>query len=312
MELPPLDRHRLPDGASLSVWRAPDGWAYRRMDWLQPPAAKSRGSLLFAGGRGDFIEKYVEAHAHWNERGWGVTAFDWRGQGASRGTIRGGHLDSLDPLVDDLAALIAEWRAASPGPHVVVAHSMGGHVLLRTLAERQPAINAAVLVAPMVGINASPLPPGPAAAIAALLTRIGLGRRPAWKAPRSLMPVGSRRQQILTLCPERYADELWWWDREPGYNLGAPSWGWLNAAYHSARRLDAAALARIDLPCLFVATAHDRLVSTPEIRRAAREVPGAELLVLERSGHEILRERDSIRLAALARIDAFLDSRARA
>ena len=103
-------RRRLPDGALLSSWRAPDGWEHRRLDLRQPAGRAVRGRLLFAGGRGDFIEKYLENHLHWHDRGWNVTVFDWRGQGGSRGSIRGGHLDSLDPLVDDLAALVEAWR----------------------------------------------------------------------------------------------------------------------------------------------------------------------------------------------------------
>ena len=305
-------RRRLPEGALLSVWQAPDGWEHRRLDLRQPAGKAARGRLLFAGGRGDFIEKYLENHRHWHDRGWNVTVFDWRGQGGSRGSIRGGHLDSLDPLVDDLAALVEAWRSEGPGPYAIIAHSMGGHILLRALAERQLAVDAAVAVAPMVAINARPLPRPIAAGIARLLAGLGLGRKPAWKTPRAMLRTGSRRQRFLTRCPDRYADEGWWWEQEPGYNLGAPSWGWLRAAYRSARRLGPQALARIRVPLLFIAAAEDRLVSTPAIRRAAASVARAELLVFADSGHEILRERDEIRLAALARIEAFLDAHARA
>src|SRR5437764_2288681 len=96
-----FNRRAIPGGATLSSWRTPDGWALRRLDWPQPPGKPARGSLLFAGGRGDFIEKYLEADAHWFGRGWNVTAFDWRGQGGSRGTTEGGHYDSFDPVVAD-------------------------------------------------------------------------------------------------------------------------------------------------------------------------------------------------------------------
>src|SRR3954469_24295564 len=112
-----FDRRAIPDGATFSTWTAPDGWAIRRLDLLQPEGEPARGNLLFAGGRGDFIEKYLEADAHWFGRGWNVTAFDWRGQGGSRGTIEGGHYGSFDPVVGDLDALIAAWRAQTPRPH---------------------------------------------------------------------------------------------------------------------------------------------------------------------------------------------------
>jgi lysophospholipase len=306
----PLNRRAIPAGAALGTWLAPDGWTYRRLDWPQGDRAAARGSILFAGGRGDFIEKYLEAQGHWHAAGWNVLAFDWRSQGGSRGGIEGGHLDSLDPLVDDLAALIADWRSEVPGPHVVIGHSMGGHVLLRVLAERRPKLAAAVLIAPMVQINSAPLPSFAAAATAQTMASIGLSRVAAWSGPEVPAPAGSSRQNFLTGCAERYEDELWWWEREPGFNLGTPTWGWLHAAYRSCALLTDAALAKVKEPVLFVATEKDRLVSAPEIRRAAAAISGAELLMLEDAAHEILRETDKVRLQAFARIDRFLEERA--
>ena len=103
-----------PPEAVFGTWQAADGWALRRMDWPQP-GGKKRGSLIFAGGRGDFIEKYLEAFAWWHAAGWTVTAFDWRGQGRSRGESTAA-FGSFDPLVDDCAALLADWRSATPAP----------------------------------------------------------------------------------------------------------------------------------------------------------------------------------------------------
>ena len=309
MPITPFDRRAIPAGAEFSTWTAPDGWAVRRLDWRQPPRAKVRGSLLFAAGRGDFLEKYLEADAHWHARGWNVTAFDWRGQGGSRGTIEGGHYDSFDPVVDDLDALIRGWAGETPGPHVAVGHSMGGHILLRVLAERTPPLDAAVLVAPMIGINSAPVPAAAAAATASFMTAIGMGRHPAWQQPASA-PAGSLRQKILTGCARRYADELWWWGREPGYNLGAPSWGWLKAAYESVGRLTPDRLAAVDIPVLIVAADGDRLVSVPAIRSAALQLPRSELVSFPEAGHELLREEDRVRLEAFAAIDAFLDRNA--
>ncbi|MFL6862340.1 MAG: alpha/beta fold hydrolase [Allosphingosinicella sp.] len=305
-----FDRRAIPSEATLGAWTAADGWTLRRLDWRQPPG-KARGQLLYAGGRGDFIEKYLEIQHHWFERGWNVTAFDWRGQGGSRGTIEDGHLDSFDPLVDDLAGLVAAWRTEAKGPRVAVGHSMGGHLLLRALAERDLGLDAAVLTAPMLAINSAPMPPLAAMATASFMAAIGLGRRPAWHQPKTPPPPrGSLRQTILTGCPERYEDELFWWEQEPAYHLGAPSWGWLKAAYESTAQLTPERLAAVETPVLLVGTDRDRLVDPAAIRRAARQLPHAELLMFPAAGHELLREADPVRLAALARIDAFLHARA--
>jgi len=305
-----MPRRSHPAGARFGRWAAPDGWVLRRMDWPQAGRRKARGSLLFAGGRGDFIEKYLEAYGHWHARGWNVTAFDWRGQGASRG--KGFAFDSFDAPVDDLAALIEDVGSGAKGPHVAVGHSMGGHLLLRTLVERRPALDAAVLVAPMIGVNSTPIPAWLAPDLAATMAGIGFRHLPMWKTPPAMLWPGGERQRRLTSSRERYEDEAWWWRKEPGWKMGAPTWGWVRAAYRSAASaFTPERLAAVETPLLLLGTATDRLVSVREIERAAAAIPGAELELYPDGGHEILREGDPIRLAALARIDAFLNGHAR-
>jgi lysophospholipase len=118
------------------------------------------------------------------------------------------------------------------------------------------------------------------------------------------------RQANLTGCGDRYEDELWWWEKSPSFNLGPPTWGWLKAAYASSAALTAAKLAGVTVPVLLIGTERDRLVSPAAIRRAAALLPHAELEMFGDAAHEILRERDAVRLKALARIDAFLDANA--
>lgn len=307
MNFPAFDRRAHPAGARFSDWSAADGWRLRRMDWRQADGVAKRGSLLFAGGRGDFIEKYLEPLGHWHDRGWNVTSFDWRGQGESRGTIKGGHLDSFDPMVDDLDGLVAQWREATPGPHVLIGHSMGGHLLLRLLAERRRVPDAAVLVAPMIAFNQMPMPPWLGRRIAATLAAAGWRERRAWRQNEKPSPPGSSRQAYLTSCRDRYADELWWKQRQPAYALGPPSWGWLDAAYRSMAAVTPALLREVKTPLLILGTDQDRLVSPAPIRRTAKLVPNAELHMYPDAAHEILRESDAVRLDALARIDAFVE-----
>lgn len=299
-------RRSHPNGAKFEEWLAPDGWLIRRMDWPQPQGNAARGSLLFASGRGDFIEKYLEAYTHWQIQGWNVAAFDWRGQGRSRGEIKGGNLLSFDPLVEDLAALIDDWRASHAGPHVAIGHSMGGHLLLRTLVDKKPGLHAAVLIAPMIRVNSAPLSPSFAPFITDLMCLIGWRDEPILRASDRLK-ASERRQYILTGSRERFEDELWWWEQEPGFNLGTPSWGWMRAAYRSAATaFTPEKLRAVEVPVLILGTDRDRLVSPAAIHSAAALLPKAELHMYADAAHEILREADPIRLDALGRIDAFV------
>jgi lysophospholipase len=300
-------RRALPTDAVMDEWRAADGFAVRRMTWA--PEGASRGALLFIGGRGDVIEKYLECYAYWRAAGWTVTSFDWRGQGRSRGDIRLGNYVTFAGLIDDLDALLADWRAASPeGPHVAVSHSMGAHLLLRTLVDKQPALDAAVLVAPMIGVNSYPMPGWLAPQIAELMCLVGWRDKTVWKRDPAHSRLGGTRNRNLTSSAERYADELFWWEDEPEMDIGPPSWGWLRAAYRSAAKtFMRAKLARVTVPILFVATEHDRLVSDDAIRDAAAALPDARIEWVNEAAHEILREVDPIRFDALGRIDAFLE-----
>ncbi len=305
-----LARTRPPE-ADFSWWMASDGQRLRRMDWRQSEGERARGKLLFLGGRADFIEKYFEAYGHWHRAGWNVTALDWRGQGLSVGEKAPENPGSFKAFIEDLEGFRASWQSEGEGPFVAIGHSMGGHLLLRHLVEHSPSLDAIVLVAPMLLVNGAPVPDWLAPNFAEFMCMIGLRGKPMWKTPQALNRPGSRRQALLTGCRERYEDELWWWEQQPEFKLEAPSWGWIRAAYRSSMKsFTPAKLARVQTPVLLLGTELDRLVSPAEIRRAARLLPRAELLMFGDSAHEILREEDRIRDQALERIDTFLAANA--
>lgn len=303
-------RRALPPGATLSRWAAPDGWPLRRFDW---PAKGGRGRLMFLGGRGDFIEKYLEAYGHFHARGWSVTAIDWRGQGGS-GRIGPdpsvGHAGDFAPWVGDLAALWREWPAGGEGPRVVLGHSMGGYLTLRALAEGVIDPEAAVLVAPMLGLR-SPLGAGIGLALSRWMARRGDPARAAWKNGEK-PGTARRRRSLLTHDADRYADEGWWYAQQPELRLGPPSWGWLAEAFASTRALEASPLLdTMAVPTLLLLAEADQLVDTRAAARIARRLPVAETLAFgSESAHEILREADPVRNRALAAIDDFLDRHA--
>lgn len=307
-----FDRRAWPMGGRLDYWHAPDGWPIRRYRL----GSGVRGRMLLMGGRGDMIEKYLEVIHHWAARGWAVTSFDWRGQGGS-GRLTDdplcGHIGDFAQWIGDLNALEAEWRSDGDGPTAMVAHSMGSHMLLRALAEGMRPPDAAVMIAPMLGIHSAPLPRWMAVAMARLMIGIGHGERPAWTQKEQSQRQRRMRQKRLTHDPDRYADELWWRDHSRDIALGPPSWTWVSQALESTRALaQGDAITRITTPLLILATAADQLVSTVAIRQVAARIPGARLHVYGReAAHEILRELDPVRMDALGRIDAFLDEAAR-
>lgn len=312
-------RRAIPAGASESAWTAPDGFRLRRIDWrasdVHEDREAPRGSILFLAGRGDNYEKYLETLDGFARDGWAVTAIDWRGQAGS-GRLGAdavtGHVEDFSVWVDDLAAFWRDWSGDTLGPRVAIGHSMGGHLLLRAMEERRIEPAAAVLVAPMLGFAGVPLPFPVMRLFAHLRGRMGDPRRPAWKWSEKPGQFPEDRIALLTHDQGRYDDELYWRETRPELVMGPASWGWLEAAAVSmGRAARAAALRRVRVPVLILATRVDRLVSARAIRRAARILPDAQLVEFgDESFHEILREADPVRDRALAVIRDFLDRKA--
>lgn len=313
MTSPAAFRRAYPEGSTLGAVAMADGWRLRSFDWVV--GCEAKGSILFQGGRGDIIEKYLEVFAHWHDLGWNVSAFDWRGQGGSGRVIADphvGHIDDFAIWIDDLAFYVNEWKKRTPAPHVVIGHSMGGHLILRALAERRIAPDAAVLVAPMLGFETGPLPLHWVAWAVRQLARIR-PERAAWKVNERPAPPWASRQRFLTSDVDRYADEMWWKTEKPELELGPPSLRWLEQAYGSAVDLERpGTVEHIETPMLVIGTQGDKLVSPAAIPRFAARLPNATLTMFGTDvAHEILRERDGPRDEAIALIDAHL-KRARA
>jgi lysophospholipase len=304
-------RRSYPADSRFSDWRGPDGWPHRRFDW---PADAPRGRILVQGGRADIVEKYLETLAHLHGQGWSVTSFDWRGQGGSGRLAEDphvGHADDFGVFVTDLAAFWAEWRREGEGPHILLAHSMGGHIALRSLIERTIDPDAVILIAPMVGI-ASPIGARWGERLARLMVRIGDPARPAWKARPDKKSAG-HRQKLLTHDVGRFEDEAYWYAQQPGLLLGPPSWAWILEALRSGQRIERATaeLAAIDTPILMLVADADGLVDPAAAIRVAGRIPTLQLIRYgDEAAHELLREADPVRTRVYAAIDAFLDARA--
>ncbi|HEV7233898.1 MAG TPA: alpha/beta hydrolase [Sphingorhabdus sp.] len=310
---PTMNRRAIPVDALESMWAAPGGWPIRRIDWQG--ATPARGSMLFLPGRGDHYEKYLETLVYFAAKGWRVTSIDWRGQGASGRLLKEpqvGHIDDFSTWISDLEHFWGIWKAETPGPHIVLAHSMGGHLPMRALVEKVIDPVAVAMSAPMLGIQTGGLPLSLNHAFARLMLTIGRGDVAAWKVSEKPLSPMNLRAKILTADKDRYEDELAWWELRPEVKLGPPSWHWVERAIASIRMLDEPGkLEAVQTPILLIATTADQLVSTPRIIKDSKRLPNAETLIFgKEAAHELLREVDAVRDKCLERIDSFMDKHA--
>ncbi len=307
-----FDRRAIPTHASEAHWHASDGFALRRIDWPGASPDNPRGSILFFPGRGDNYEKYLETLDEWHRKGWRVTSGDWRGQAGS-GRLGDdavtGHISDFSVWIDDLEAIWSEWVASTPGPHILAAHSMGGHLVTRALVEKKVAPDAVVLVAPMLRMVGPRLPLHILHGAAKAMLRLGNPKRPAWKWSEKPGEVPKHRILLLTHDTERYEDELFWRDHRPELVMGPGSWGWVERAYASIAVIErTGAMEAVQTPIFIASTSFDKLVNHKSCVKAAQRFPKGEFVKFGfEARHEILREVDEVRGRLLDEVDAFLD-----
>ncbi|MEP2989588.1 MAG: alpha/beta hydrolase [Parasphingorhabdus sp.] len=306
-----FDRRSIPSSTRESSWIAADGWELRRLDWPFL-GDNSRGSVLFMTGRADFYEKYLETFRDYQAAGWSVTTVDWRGQGGSGrcGPHQYvGHIDDFSTWIADLGNLFDQWRKESEGPHIVVGHSMGGHLVMRALAESVIDPDATILSAPMLAPAGGGMPPWAAQLAAKFMCWTGRARRRAWKGNDNPLEPDLLRQRLLTHDANRYSDEFFWFAERPHLRLGPASWRWVERAYSSARKLsNPFHLRKVKSPVLFLVTAVDELVDNARIEMVHQLLPRSEIKMFgEECAHEIYREVDDVRKVALGTSFEFLD-----
>lgn len=294
----------MPDTRWLTT---PDGARLRLVDWR--PAGEVRGTVALVTGRAEFADKYAETAGDFMARGWAVRAMDWRGQGLSDRFLADrlrGHLPDYRHLVDDLEGMLTGIERERPGPILLFAHSMGGHVALRCLSERSPPVAAAILSAPMCG-----LPRGGGPALRAMARTMSLLGRAAnyapGQGPHEPRTPASFPGNVLTHDPTRFMLQDRLIAADPNLAIGGVTWGWLDATLRSMRHmLRPGAVERIAVPVLVLVPGDDRVVRVDRMWAVARRLRQGRGVGIPGAAHEIMMETDALRGEAWRAIDAFL------
>jgi alpha-beta hydrolase superfamily lysophospholipase len=239
-----------------------------RRAWLPPSAERA---LLVVHGFAEHSARYDRLGSWFAARGFAVHAYDHRGHGRSGGPRT--HVDRFDEYLDDLDVALAHVRAAHPGlPLVLLGHSMGGLVVTAHLAQRDPALHAAVT----------------SGAALALSPELSRGRILAARALRRVAPrlrIGSGLDpQGLSRDPEvvrRYLEDPLV-HRTLTVSLAAE----LLAALEST----AAACDRVRVPWLLLHGEADPICPVAGSRVAQARVPGSQLRTYAELRHEIFNE----------------------
>jgi lysophospholipase len=270
---------------------------------------RPRGSIVLSGGRTEVIEKYFETIQDFLDRGFVVLAHDWRGQGLSHralGDPLKGHAAGAGPFLEDFRILLDAYAPRLPKPWVAVAHSMGGCLTLLAMARGEDRFAAAVLSAPMLGVQTG----GRSLAGTRLLVRItrllGGGRRYLLNDPGKPFD-GDFEANVLTHDRRRYERGVALIKAEPKLALGAPTWDWLDFALKACAELARPErLSHITAPVVILSAEEDRLVDNAAQQAAARGLPQGKFVSVPGAYHEILMESDPMRNIFLRVFDALM------
>jgi len=276
-------------------------------------APPTRGVCVLLHGQTEFIEKYEEVIGELNARGFTVATFDWRGQGASaraQSDPLKSYVKDFAQFDDDLQSFLEQIvKPLGDAPPLALAHSMGAHILLRTLHDRPQAFRAAVLTAPMIAVSARGYPGWLARAVTALYSALGQGGEFAWGMAARDPFLIDFNNQLVTSDRTRFQHTQDFLKSHPDLRLAGPTWGWLEAAYRSMARVSAPGFAEaIPMPVLICGAGKDRIVLTGAEKQFAARLPRGEYIEFADAEHEILMENDAIRARFWAAFDGFVNN----
>jgi lysophospholipase len=281
---------------TAAVWYEGAGGVLMRAAYA--PAENPRGSVVLSPGRTEPIEKYVEVVVELVARGFHVLVHDWRGQGLSARMLPDrlkGHAQGYDDFVEDFRRMVAQFEARLPHPRIAVGHSMGGCLTLTILAKQVGGFDAAILSAPMLGLNTGSTPSWLVRTLASVMT--ALGRGGDYLLGQVTDPyVTTFEADQLTHDRARYDRSRRQILANRDLALGNLTWSWLASAFRAVDWLHTAPeVTRIGLPLVVMGAELDRLVLNADIREVTSRVPGARYVEVAGAFHEILMETDEIR-----------------
>jgi len=283
-----------PTGGSAWWLTTKDGIRIRVGGW---GAGAPKGTILLFPGRTEYIEKYGRSAQDFLGHGYATFAIDWRGQGLADRLIddpQKGHVCKFPDYQQDVAAMIehAETLGFKP-PYYLVAHSMGGCIGYRALAEGLP-VEAVAFSGPMWGIVMPPaLKP-----FAPMISRVGI----SLGFGQSLAPSTSIENYVqaqpfegntLTTDPCMYGYMQNHINTHPELGLGGPTLKWLNTALDEIDFIMTSDAPKVPTRC-YLGTA-EKIVDPENIHKRMSDWPGAELIEVSLAEHEVLMETPEIR-----------------
>lgn len=311
MQLISIARNPIPSGANVGLFKGYDGEFLRYAHWSATVGPR-RGTICIFSGRTEYIEKYFETVADLRRRGFAVAIFDWRGQGGSFRSAddpRKGHIEDFAEYDQDIGCFMREIVLPDcPPPYAVLAHSMGGHIFLRSATSNGSWFEKAALLAPMVDLHQNILqyPANVVGAYARTAKLLGFAQSYVRGGSETGGMIGEFETNILTSDRERHQRNFILEEAAQDLLIGSPTIGWLNAALRSIAKINHPDFfPTVKIPTLIFAAGLDVIVPSRSVEDYAARLKSSTGILLPDAKHEILQETDDIRTRFWAAFDAY-------
>jgi lysophospholipase len=308
-ELRLFEHNPNPEIHSDGFVRTPDGFAIRYAVF-KAAEHRAKGTVFLLQGRNETIEKYFESIGDFVRDGFDVAAFDWRGQGRSTRFFRrgdAGYVEGFQQYATDLETVFSDVVLPDcRPPYFIVAHSTGALAALYAAPTMVNRVQRMVLLAPFLGLPATPFYQWTTRVVSRSMSFLGLGNVYVAGGPADRMrrPFETNR---LTSDAHRYARNISIPIRFPELALGGPSAAWMAAVTDAIETVtDPVHLARTVIPTLVFIAGDDRVVSNDATRLLTDNLRSASVLTVDGARHEILQEKDIYRQQFFAAFNAFV------
>jgi lysophospholipase len=284
-----------------------------RYGWNAPENA--RGLIVIAEGRTEVIEEYFENIRDYNAQGFACAIMDWQGQGMSYRYFDDNsrhHSEGFNHDMEDFAFLQNELDL-NPNlqnlPKILFAHSMGGNLSLRYLAEHDHDFKCAVLSAPMLGLRPRRFIKYFGNVILQSIAKLGWNGRyaigqSAWNEAFCQITKHKVSSDIIRQNLQPYLFKT-----RPELRCGGVTYGWVAHALESIYLLQRKKYCqKIKLPVFMGIAKKDVVVDNFMALKTARNLPQCEVHFYEGSQHQIHREKDEIRNEFMKDMITFINS----
>lgn len=264
--------------------------------------------VVISHGFCEFAEKYNEFIYYLLQSGISVYIPEHRGHGYSDRRVKDPemvHVRDYREYVRDFVRFVENVVATEEKHRILFAHSMGGAVAALVLEEHPHLFEAAVLSAPMFGMQTGKFPKWMAEQVAWLSCRMGKGMHYAPGQTGFCEEPDFAGSSCLSEARYRYVFEKRL--ESPRYRTWGGSCSWVYAGLKAIKRfMKRRNLGKIAIPVLVFEAESDQMVDNEAIERFALHTDKTRLVVMHNAKHEIFNAGFTVRKKYYEKLFGFL------